>query len=461
MTLFAPGDPRPVHFMGIAGAGMTALALLARSRGVPVSGCDNDTSGTGDLEALSVPVWRGHDPLHVDQARGVVVTAAIAQDHPELARARALGLLVWRRADALGAVVNGTTLVAVAGTHGKTTTSAMVTEALAAAGCDPTGLVGGRVAAWGGNARIGGTRLYVVEADEFDRAFLALTPTVAVINNIEADHLECYDGSVAQLEQAFVSFASGAQRVLVGADDAGASRVAAALTAPVWRVGTGADADVRIDAVELEAQGSRARITLPGGRAVALRLRLPGVHNVRNAAAALGVVRALDADPDRAAAALETFLGAARRFERVGDAGGVTVMDDYAHHPSEVRATLSAARQAFPARRLLAVFQPHLYSRTAQHGAALGRALAGADAVVVAPIYAAREQPIPGVTAALVAAGAREAGAQVELVEDRAGLARYVARATRPGDVVFTLGAGDVTRVGPELVALLGEGETR
>jgi UDP-N-acetylmuramate--alanine ligase len=461
MTLFAAGDPRPVHFMGIAGAGMSALALLARQRGVSVTGCDNDTSGAGDLEALGVPVWRGHDPSHVEQARGVVVTAAVPSDHAELARAQALGLPVVRRADALGAVVNAATLVAVAGTHGKTTTSAMVTEALVAAGCDPTGLVGGRIAAWGGNARIGGTGLYVVEADEYDRAFLALTPTVAVITNVEADHLECYGGSVETLEQAFVTFARGARRVLVGADDAGASRVAAALPAPVWRVGTAAHADVRIDAVQLDADGSRARITLPGGSTVALRLRLPGLHNVRNAAAALGVVQALDADPVRAAEALTDFTGAARRFERVGDAGGVTVMDDYAHHPSEVRATLTAARQRFPERRLVAVFQPHLYTRTATHGAALGRALAAADAVVVLPIYAAREQPIPGVTAALVADGARAAGTPAALVEDRAAVARCVAQTVRPGDVVFTLGAGDVTRVGPEVLALLEQDEKR
>lgn len=440
---------------------MSALALLARHRGISVTGCDNDTSGAGDLEALGVPVWHGHDPGHVEAARGVVVTAAVPAGHPELARARALGLPVLRRADALGEVVNEATLVAVAGTHGKTTTSAMVTEALVAAGCDPTGLVGGRIAAWGGNARIGGTGLYVVEADEYDRAFLALKPTVAVVNNVEADHLECYGGSVAQLEQAFVTFARDARRVLVGADDAGASRVASATPAPVWRVGTAAGADVRIDMVELVPDGSRARITLPGGAAVGLRLRLPGLHNVRNAAAALGVVRALDADPGRAAEALTEFTGAARRFERVGESGGVTLMDDYAHHPSEVRATLTAARQAFPDRRLVAVFQPHLYSRTAAHGAALGRALAAADAVIVLPIYAAREQPIPGVTAAVVADGVRGAGATVTLVEDRAAVARCVAQTTRPGDVVFTLGAGDVTRVGPEVLALLGEGGTR
>jgi len=435
---------------------MSALALLAKRRGVPVSGCDNDTSGAADLEALGVPVWSGHDPAHLDQARAVVVTAAVPADHPELARARDRGLPVVRRADALGEVVGGATVVAVAGTHGKTTTTAMVTQALAAAGRDPTGLAGGRIASWGGNARIGGLTLYVVEADEFDQAFLALAPTVAVINNVEADHLECYGGSLEELERAFVRFAHGAERVIVGSDDPGAARVAAQLRVPVWRVGTAVDADARICDVELAVEGSRARIELPGRRAVVLRLRVPGLHNVRNAAAALAVVRSVDADLDLAAAALAEFSGAARRFERVGDAGGILVIDDYAHHPSEVRATLAAARQAFPGRRLIAVFQPHLYSRTQLHGEGLGRELAAADVVFVAPVYAAREQPLPGVTAEIVAAGARRAGSRPEVVEERAALAGRVARALRPGDVVFTLGAGDVTRVGPELLTLLG-----
>ncbi len=434
---------------------MSALALLAKRRGVPVSGCDNDTSGAADLEALGVPVWQGHDPAHLDQARAVVVTAAVPKDHPELARAHARGLPVVRRADALGAVVAGATVVAVAGTHGKTTTTAMATQALAAAGRDPTGLVGGRVAAWGGNARIGDASLYVVEADEFDKAFLSLAPTVAVINNVEADHLECYGGRVDELEAAFVQFARSARRAIVGTDDPGAGRVAAALDVPVWRFGTAAGCDVRITDVVQGPDGSRATLTLPGVRPITLRLRLPGLHNVRNAAAALAVARALDADLGRAAAALAEFGGAARRFERVGETLGVTVIDDYAHHPSEVRATLAAARQAFPSRRLVAVFQPHLYSRTALHGDALGRELAAADQVVVAPIYAAREQPLPGVTAELVAAGARAAGAQPVTVE-RAALAERVADVVRPGDVVLTLGAGDVTRVGRDLLALLG-----
>src|SRR6058998_3005284 len=295
MNLFAMADPRPIHFMGIAGAGMSGLALLARQQGVAITGCDTDPSGAADLAALRVEIWRGHDPEHVAGARTVVVTAAVAGDHPELERARALGVPVVRRADALGQAVAGGIVVAVAGTHGKTTTTVMVTEALTAAGRNPTGLAGGRVAAWGGNARIGGDDLYVVEADEYDKSFLSLQPTVAVVNNVEADHLECY-GSMEALEAAFADFASRAPRVIVGADDNGADRVALRVSAPVWRVGHGATADVRIRAPRLEPGGSRATISLPSGHSVELALAVPGLHNVRNAAAALAVLQALGAD---------------------------------------------------------------------------------------------------------------------------------------------------------------------
>src|SRR6266850_6793635 len=424
MTLFRPGDPRPIHFMGIAGAGMSALALIARHLGVTITRCDADPSGAADLAALGVQVWRGHDPGHVEGARAVVVTAAVPPNHAELERARALNIPIVRRADALGELVadGGGTLVAVAGTHGKTTTTVMVTEALTAAGRTPTGLAGGRVAAWRGNAKVGSRDLFVVEADEYDRAFLSLTPTVAVVNNVEADHLECY-GTVAALEDAFTEFAGRAQRVIVGGDDAGAGRVAARLSVPVWRVGLGAQADVRIRDVVQEPAGSRATIDLPGGMSVSLGLAVPGLHNVRNAATALAVVHALEADVTAGARALTTFGGVGRRFERVGEAGGVTVVDDYAHHPTEVTATLAAARQAFPGRRVVAVFQPHLYSRTALHGVALGEALAAADVVVVAPIYAAREQPSAGggVTHDVVARSAIRAGASTVAVRDRAG----------------------------------------
>ena len=437
------------------------MALIARHLGVTITGCDNDPSGAADLAALGVQVRRGHEPGHVEGARAVVVTAAVPPNHPELERARALAIPVVRRADALGELVadGGGTLVAVAGTHGKTTTTVMVTEALTAAGRTPTGLAGGRVAAWHGNAKVGSHDLFVVEADEYDRSFLSLRPTVAVVNNVEADHLECY-GTVAAIEDAFVEFAGRAKRVIVGADDAGAGRVAQRLAVPVWRVGLDAKADVRIRQVVQEPSGSRATVELPGGSSIQLRLAVPGLHNVRNAAMALAVLHALEADVKAGAKALAAFSGVGRRFERLGEAGGVAVVDDYAHHPTEVAATLAAARQAFPGRRVVAVFQPHLYSRTALHGAALGEALAAADVVVVAPIYAAREQPAAGggVTHDVVARSAIRAGASTVAVRERADLTGHVARAVRTGDVVFTLGAGDVTRVGPELLGMLKAG---
>src|SRR5579864_6893294 len=286
MTLFAPGDPRPVHFMGIAGAGMSALALIAKRRGVQITGCDQDPAGAQDLVALGVPVSRGHDPSHLEGARAMVVTAAIPPHHPEVERARILGIPVIRRADALGEAVAGGTVVAIAGTHGKTTTTVMVTEGLAAAGRNPTGLVGGRVAGWGGNARQGGADLFVVEADEYDRAFLSLQPTVAVVNNVEPDHLECY-GSVAALEDAFAEFASRAERVLVGADDPGAQRVAARLGRKARSFGFAETADIRIADVVQSPGETRARVTFPGGGGATVRLQVPGLHNLRNAVGAL------------------------------------------------------------------------------------------------------------------------------------------------------------------------------
>lgn len=454
MRLFAPDDPRPIHFLGIAGAGMSALALMARRRGVAVTGCDSDPAAAADVARAGAEVHRGHDPSHVVGARAVVYTVAVPADHPELEGARAAGIPVIRRAAALREAVSTGTVVGVAGTHGKTTTTVMVTEALAAAGLNPTGLAGGRVAAWGGNARLGGERLFVVEADEYDRSFLELWPTVAVVNNVEADHLECY-GSVEQLEAAFTEYAGRAERVLVGVDDAGAARVGQAAGPPTWRVGLLEGADLRIADVAQDRQGSRARLALPDGERVTLRLRVPGLHNVRNAAMAVGVARALSADLPRVLESLAEFAGVGRRFESVGEARGVIVVDDYAHHPTEVAATLAAARQRFPDARLLAVFQPHLFSRTATHGEALGVALSLADVVVVTDVYAARERPMPGVSGKLVHDAARRAGAETIWVPERDALADRVAALVRAGDVVLTLGAGDVTTVGPQLLSRL------
>jgi UDP-N-acetylmuramate--alanine ligase len=454
MALFDPDDPRPLHFVGIGGAGMSALALLARRRGVRVTGCDPDPTGAADVVALGAAVWTGHDPAHVEGARAVVVTAAVPPSHPELERARALGVPVVPRKQALAEYVSPGRTIGIAGTHGKTTTTAMTTEALAGAGLEPTGIAGGRVSLWQGNARPGGDDIFVVEADEYDRAFLALEPSVAVVTNVEADHLEIY-GSLAAIEDAFADFASRAERAITCADDPGAERVAGRLPGAVWRYGTAEGADFRIGEVRQGPEGSRAEVRLPDGGWVDLRLRVPGFHNVRNAVAALAAAMAVGADRARAVAALAEFPGVGRRFEQLGGARGVSVVDDYAHHPTELAATLAAARQAFPGRRLVAVFQPHLYSRTRAQGGEMGRVLAAADLVIVTEIYAAREQPEVGVGGELVADAARAAGADVRFVPRRDELTARVADAIRPGDVVVTLGAGDITRVGHELVRWL------
>ncbi len=435
---------------------MSALALIARNRGVPVTGSDSDVSGCADLVALGAQVYEGQAAEHLGAARAVVVSAAIPAGHPELEAARARGIPVIGRKEALAELVALGRCIGVAGTHGKTTTTVMTTEAVAAAGFPVTGIAGGRVETWGGNARITGSErdLFVVEADEFDHAFLTLYPSIAIVTNVEADHLECY-GSLSALEDAFVTFAGRAERVLVGNDSAGAQRIHDRLPAArVWHFGPGArDLDIR--EIETGPAGSRATVTLPGRESVSLRLPVPGLHNLRNATAALGVVTALGGDPAPALQALARFSGVGRRFDRLGEFGGVAIVDDYAHHQTEIRATLLAARQAYQDRRLVAVFQPHLYSRTAQFGADMGAALALADVAVVTDVFAAREQPVPGVTGAIVAGGVTQAGGSVVYEPDRQALAARVAGLLKPGDVLLTLGAGDITRLGREVVGLL------
>ncbi len=434
---------------------MSALALAALRRGVVVTGCDLDDAAFGDLRTAGATLSKGADPVHLDGVRAMVVTAAVHDDHPELMAARERGIPVVPRKVALAELVNDGTVVALAGTHGKTTTTVMTTEALRAAGWHPSGLAGGRVAAWGGNAWLDGTETWVVEADEYDQAFLTLRPTIAVINNAEADHLECY-GSVAAMEAAFVRFAAGAERVLVGSADAGSDRIAAALGSRVTRFGLEDRPGIRIVTRAREATGSVAECHFPDGAVVTLRLAVPGLHNLRNATAALGVVHALGGDLEAAATALADFTGVGRRFERLGEERGVLFVDDYAHHPTELVATLEAARQAHPDRRLVAVFQPHLFSRTREHADAMGRALAAADLVVITDVYPAREDPIPGVTGALVADAARAAGATVHYHPERGDLIQALVDMVRAGDLLLTLGAGDITRVGPAVRQQLG-----
>jgi UDP-N-acetylmuramate--alanine ligase len=457
MSLLDTSDPRPVHFIGIAGAGMSALAELFVRRGVAVSGCDTSPEGSVDLARFGISVVSGHDPAHGEAARAVVVSAALPRSHPELERARALGLPVIRRAEALGAAVNHGTVVAVAGTHGKTTTTVMTTEALAAAGLAPTGVVGGRVGTWEGNLRAGDGTVFVVEADEYDRSFLALTPTVAVVTNVEADHLDIY-ADLDDIRRTFARFLEPARAVVLCADDVGASSLELPRGAEILRYGmTSTDARLVGVASARGDAGTAVRVVFDGDHVGDVILRVPGDHNVRNALAALASGLALGATVDAMRPGLETFGGVERRFQRLGDANGVAVVDDYAHHPTEIRATLAAARHAFPGRRIVAAFQPHLFSRTRDFAGDFGDALAAADTVFLTEIYPAREQPLAGVDAGLVADALTRAGGKLAWRGARGALAEALAREVREGDVVLTIGAGDITRTGPELLARLRE----
>jgi UDP-N-acetylmuramate--alanine ligase len=458
-VLLDPKDQRPVHFVGIAGAGMSALAELFVRRGVKVTGCDANASGVDDLRRLGVSIDESHDPAHVAGARALVVTSAMAKDHPELERARARGIPVIRRAEALGEATSGggRDLIGIAGTHGKSTTTVMTAEALAAADRDPTALVGARVAPWGGNLRAGGDRLYVVEADEYDRSFLALSPTVAVVTNVEADHLDIY-ADLDDIRRAFSEFIREARTVVLCGDDPGASTLSAPSSAEVIRYGaTSPDARLRALNVRQASSGATFGVEYDGELLGSVSLRVAGVHNVLNALAAIGAGLALGAPFAGLAYGLSNFAGAARRFEHLGEARGITVVDDYAHHPTEIAATLAAARETFPGRRLIVAFQPHLYSRTRDFAREFASALCAGDAVYLTEIYAAREKPIPGVTADLIVSAFGVGAEQRKLSwrGDRGALAEALAAGVRDGDVVITMGAGDITKTGHELLARL------
>jgi UDP-N-acetylmuramate--alanine ligase len=462
MDLRALAAHGPVHFMGAGGAGMCALAELLVRSGGRVSGCDlKDSVSLQDLARLGVDVHVGHDASHVEAASALVITAAVPSDHPELRRARERGVPVLKRAEALGSWVNRGKLVAVAGTHGKTTTTAMAAEIFAFAGLDPTGLVGGRVVGWNGNLLMGQGDLYVVEADEYDRSFLTLEPNVAVVTNVEADHLDVY-GDLSGVRDGFRAFLSAVRPdgvVAACADDHGSASLLAAVGSAGTSYGLSAGSRLRAVAVVTGPEGTSCEIYEKGEFAGVLRLALGGVHNLRNALGAAAAARALGVSWEDIHGGLAAFRGVGRRFERLGSRRGVEVVDDYAHHPTEIRATLSAARAAYPGARLVAAFQPHLYTRTRDFHADFGAALSDADQVWVTDVFPAREAPIPGVTGALVAGAVREAGgADVRYIPSLDELPAALADQLRDGDVLLTLGAGSIERLGAAVLSRIEEG---
>ncbi len=455
-----------MHFVGIGGIGMSGIAEVLANLGYAVSGSDAKRSEITDrLASLGVAIQEGHRAEHVGHADVVVYSSAVGDDNPELDEARRRRIPVIPRAEMLAELMRLRSGIAVAGAHGKTSTTSMIALVLERAGLDPTAVIGGRLSAFGSNARLGRGAWMVVEADESDRSFLKLSPAIAVITNIDREHMDAY-GSFGELQQAFVDFANKVPfygAVIASADDDASRALRPRFRRRVITFGLEApDADVAGRDLALVGFGSSCRVVRGPTEAGApetplgeLRLQVPGRHSVLNALTAVAVGLELEVPFDRIAGALADFAGAERRFQQRGVVGGVTVVDDYGHHPTEIAAVLAAARAAKPA-RIIVAFQPHRYTRTRDLMTDFGVALAAADEVVLTDIYAASEEPIPGVT---IDALARRVNAvrrrPVRVVSSVDEVAPVLLDLARPGDLVITLGAGSIGGVATRLVEAL------
>jgi UDP-N-acetylmuramate--alanine ligase len=457
------GRTRRIHFVGIGGIGMSGIAELLANLGYDVSGSDAKASSiTERLTTLGVDVAIGHGADLVGDADVVVTSSAIGEGNPEVAEARTRHIPVIPRAEMLAELMRLKFGIAVAGAHGKTTTTSMIALMLERAGLDPTAVIGGRLSAFGSNARLGRGECMVVEADESDRSFLKLSPSIAVITNIDREHLETY-GSFEAIVAAFEDFAERVPfygAVVACADDPAVARMTPGLTRRVITYGFSDGATVQgVDPVSNGRSSScTVRINLPGEigdpGAALLSLPVPGRHNLQNALGAIAVGLELGVPLDRLVRALGEFHGAERRYQVLGTARGVTVVDDYGHHPTEIAAVLRAARDGRPA-RVVVVFQPHRYSRTRDLLDAFGPALGLADVVVLTDIYPAGEAPIAGVTLEALAASVRPAVPELHVEPQLDRLPARLERLARSGDVVITLGAGSISTVGDRILAAL------
>ncbi len=452
------GRNHRIHFVGVGGAGMSGLAEVLLNMGYPVTGSDLRASEATDrIVRLGGRVFVGHAASNVEGAQVVVYSTAVRDDNPELAAARATGVPVIPRAAMLAELMRMKYGIAVGGAHGKTTTTSLIAAVLARGGLDPTIVVGGRLHAFGANARLGHGEFLVAEADESDGSFLRLSPALAVVTNIDREHLDHYEDMDA-IRAAFLDFANRVPFYGVSvlcADDPEVRGMLHGVETRTLLYGTRPEAAVRAEGIELLPHGSRFHVVAHGRPLGAIELRIPGRHNVLNALAAVAVGLEVEVAFAHVAEALATFPGVSRRFETRGEAGGVRVVDDYGHHPTEVAATLAAARGL--GGRVLVLFQPHRYSRTQSLRREFGACFADADRVWVLDVYAAGEAPIPGVSARTVVESAREQGEAhvVEAGTAAAAVAAAVAEA-RPGDTILTLGAGDVWKLGDEVLRRLG-----
>ncbi|MGH6645620.1 UDP-N-acetylmuramate--L-alanine ligase [Aquabacterium sp.] len=458
-----------IHFVGVGGAGMSGIAEILHNLGYTVSGSDQSDSATSRrLATLGIRVFIGHDAEHVNGAEAVVTSTAVKGDNPEVIAARAKRIPVVPRAVMLAELMRLKRGIAIAGTHGKTTTTSLVTCILAEAGVDPTFVIGGKLNSAGANSALGKGDYIVVEADESDASFLNLLPILSVVTNIDADHMDTYGHDFAKLKQAFVDFLHrmpfyGA--AILCADDPGVRSIIPLISRPVISYGFGEDAQVR--AVDVEAlPGGQMRFTVQRRNGTVMpdlpvTLNLPGVHNVLNALAAIAVATEIELPDAPIAKALSEFTGVGRRFQRYGDwraadGGQFTLIDDYGHHPVEMAAVISAARGAFPGQRLVLAFQPHRYTRTRDCFEDFVKVLGTADAVLLTEVYAAGEQPIVAADGRALTRAVRVAGkVEPQFIDDMAELPAAIAQSTRGGDVVICMGAGSMGGVPAKVVELL------
>jgi UDP-N-acetylmuramate--alanine ligase len=452
---------RRIHLIGIGGAGMRNLARLLVARGIAVSGSDlKDSRFLRELAAQGVATHVGHaeDHLGVPPPDVVVISSAIAPENPERVAATTAGIPVWARQQALAALSVGRRTVAVAGTHGKTTTTSMLAVIATHAGLDPSYLIGGDLNETGGGARHGAGELFIFEADESDGSFLLAEPWVGIVTNIEVDHVDFYPGGLEEIERAFARFALGCEHLIAFGDDRTVRRALGRTAVDAVTYGEDSDNDLVVRTHHLGPEGARGSITVDG-LTVLVHLHVDGAHNLLNAAGAIAAARVADVPPELAADALEAFQGVHRRFELRGTARGATFFDDYGHTPTEMAVTVATARRLHP-ERLIALVQPHRYSRVQALWRELGASVAGADLVVVTDVYGAAQPPIPGVSGRLVADGVTLAspGTRTEYLAHRRDVVSFLAREIRPGDVVVTMGCGDVWMLGDAALERIREG---
>ncbi len=440
---------KKIHFIGIGGSGMSGLARIALADGIAVSGSDaKDSTVLAALEALGATIFKSHAAENIDDVDIVIYSTAIGPSNPEIVRALERSIPIITRASALALLMHGNVSVAVAGTHGKTTTSSMATVAFQSCGLDPSFAIGGTLTASGSNAHRGTGRYFIAEADESDGSFVAYHPHAAIVTNIEHDHVDFFATSdeVTQVFRDFSATIAVDGFLIYCADDPGSRQLGESVThCRTFSYGTASDADLKIDNIELFAQGSRARAIWRGTVVGQIELQVPGHHNLLNAAGTLALGLAFELSPSALISGLHSFRGAGRRFELKATVNGVRVIDDYGHHPTEISVTLAAARRYADVGRVLVIFQPHRYSRTQAFLSEFAVALDKADDVTLLEIYAASEKPIPGISAELIA----EKMEHGRFLPNFADAVERIVSIAAPGDVILTLGAGDVSSLAP------------